>query len=355
MKMIYAISLDDYRSLHPPFAGRAGHNAGFKGVLAVCALIGLLGVYCLEDGRGISTGLFLIGLGASAAMVSYWLDKRSVRQAKEKYESSIATAYQRMHCPQHRTLDADNSGFTISCRCGVVTRPWSEVSGFSENKQLFLLRTKTDGQVIPKAAFPTEGEVTEFRKLALEKLSQDRPFTSRPVDFAYVRKDFRDAYFLHILKAGGWRGLLKTMATLTITIYGVFGFWNYLSPNRDPAPLYGFIGLLLVIPLLKAVTLRRKHYFGPLRIYFSEDALHIQDPGTLARHSWKDFIGYLEDDLVFLFYHNPRSYRIIPKRILKGREAEFRALLEAKLNPYNYRVPFPVAAPAATRRSQQIS
>ena len=355
MKLIYAISLDDYRALYPPFTGRAGHNAGFKGVLVVCALIGLLGVYCLLEGRGISTGVFLIGLGASAAMASYWLDKRSVRQAKEKYERGISTAYQRMHCTEQRTLDADSNGFTVSCRCGTVTRPWSEVSRFSENKHLFLVGTKADGQVIPKAAFLTEGEVTEFRKLALEKLSQDRPFTSRPVDFAYVRRDFRDAYFLHILKAGGWRGLSTSLATFGISAYGVFVIWNYTSPNRDPAPLCGLIGLLLGIPLLKAIRLRRKHYFGPLRIYFSEEALHIQDPGTLARNSWKEFIGYLEDDRIFLLYHNPRSYRIIPKRTLKGREAEFRALLEAKVHPYNYRVPFPAPAPAATRRSEQIS
>lgn len=136
MKMIYAISLDDYRALHPPFSGRAGHNAGFKGVLVVCALIGLLGVYCLEDGRGISTGFFLIGLGAAAAMASFSLDKRSVRQAKEKYERSISTAYQRMHCTEQRTLDADSNGFTVSCRCGTVRSPWSEVSRFSENKHL---------------------------------------------------------------------------------------------------------------------------------------------------------------------------------------------------------------------------
>ena len=167
MKLIYAISLDDYRALHPPFTGRAGHNAGFKGVLVVCALIGLLGVYCLVEGRGISTGVFLIGLGASAAMASYWLDKRSVRQAKEKYERGISTAYQRMHCTEQRTLDADSNGFTVSCRCGTVTRPWSEVSRFSENKHLFLVGTKADGQVIPKAAFPARPSPPNLRSTRL--------------------------------------------------------------------------------------------------------------------------------------------------------------------------------------------
>jgi hypothetical protein len=256
-----------------------------------------------------------------------------------------------MHCPDQRTLEADANGFTVSCGCGTVTRPWSELMRFSENTRLFLLRTKVETQVVPKSAFHSEGEITEFRVFFLEKLNKNRPLNSRHVDFTYTKQDHRDAYFVHVLRAGGWRGLSANLATFGISAYGVFVIWAYISPHRDIAPLCGLIGGLLAIPLLKIARLRRKHYRGPLRIYFSEEGLHLQDPGTVARNPWKQFIGYLEDDRIFLLYHNARNYRIVPKRALAGLETEFRELLKMKLQPYNSRIPFPVASPKAAARS----
>jgi hypothetical protein len=353
MRVTYPISLEDYRTLQPVFTGRPGHNAGFKGVLVVCFLMASLGVYCMVQGLGISTGSFLIGLGVLAAVVAYFFEKQSVGRSKEKYERNISTAYQRIHCPDQRTFEADENGFTVSCRCGIVTRPWSELMRFSENKYLFLIGTKTDVQLVPKLAFHSEGETTEFRTLMSERLNKDKPLTSRPVDLSYAKQDFRVAYILQILRGGGWRGLSKNLTTFGISAYGVFVIWNYVSPDRDPTILSGLIVLLLGIPLLRVAKTRRKHYFGPLRIYFSEEGLYLQDPGTLARNSWKEFIGYLEDNRVFLLYHNPRSYRIMPKRVLGGREAEFRTLLETKIHPYNYRIPF--ATPKVPSHSQQHS
>jgi hypothetical protein len=95
---------------------------------------------------------------------------------------------------------------------------------------------------------------------------------------------------------------------------------------------------------------KQKHYLGPLRMYFSGDGLHLQDPASQGRTRWDQFLGHLEDRNTFLLYHNPKLYRVIPKRVLERREEEFRTLVETKLPRFNYRKPFPeprVAVPPA--------
>jgi hypothetical protein len=337
VKITYAISFQDYLTVQRPFVTRPGHNAGFKGVLLVCFLIVALGVFCIFHGLGIPTGGFLIGLGICSSAAAYLFDKQSVAKSKEKYVRNCTVAYQRMHCHEHRTLELDQNGFTVSCQCGSVTRPWRELVRFWENKFLFIVGTKTEGQLIPKAAFSSEGAITEFRKLILERLDADRPITARSIKFSYVPQDFRNARLLHLMKGGGWRYLAKGSATLCISAYGVYVIWRYVSPHGDPVILCGLIGLLLGIPFWRVLLSKRKHYLGPQRIYFSEQGLHLEDAATVARIAWTQFIGYLEDDHAFLLYYNPRLYRIIPRRAFEGREVEFRSLLEAKLGRYNYK------------------
>jgi hypothetical protein len=337
MKVTYAISFEDYRTFQPPFVARPGHNAGFQAVLLVCSLMVSLGVYCIVQGLGISTGGFLIGLGVCSAALAYVFDKGSVSKTRERYDRNLADAYQRIHCRDHRTLEVDQDGFTASCKCGTVTRPWTELARFSENKSLFFVGTKTDAQLVPKAAFSSEGAITEFRTLFVERLNADRPITSRSIEFSYTPQDFRNARILHILNGGGWRSLVGKLATFCISAYGVYAIWGYMSPQRNPALLFGLIGGLLAVPLLRGMRSRRRHYLGRQRIYFSEQGLHLEGSGTVARNTWTQFIGYLESKHAVLLYYHPRAYRIIPRRALADRETEFRALLEEKLSRYDYR------------------
>jgi hypothetical protein len=339
MKVAYAISFEDFLTVQPQFVARPGHNAGFKGALVACLLIVSLGIFCIFRGLGISTGGLLIGLGICSTAVAYFFDKQSVAKSKDKHARNCAAAYQRLHCREQRTLEIDQNGFTVTCNCGSVSRPWTELVRFSENKSVFIVVTKTDAQLVPKAAFPSEGAITEFRALLLERLDADRPIPSRSVKFSYVPRDFRDARFLHLLRAGGWRHLAKTSATFCISACGAYVIWRYVSPQGDPAILCGLIGVALGVPLLRRIRAKRRHYLGQLQIYFSEQGLHLQDSATVARSPWTQFVGYLEDDHIFLLYYNPRLYRIIPKRAFDGREAEFRSLLEAKLGRYNYKRP----------------
>ncbi len=205
VKLTYAIKIDDFKALRPPFTLRAGSNAGFKGVLVACALIALLGVFTLAEGMGILVGGFLIGLGAVGVTVTYFYEQRSVRTKREAHEKSISEAFRQIHCRDQRVFAVDEGGFTVSCGCSTVTRPWSGLASFSENDTHFAFGTNAGGQILPKSAFSSEAQITEFRAFVSGKLNEDKSVASPHIDFACTSEDYRAAYWLHILKgeAGG--------------------------------------------------------------------------------------------------------------------------------------------------------
>ncbi len=338
MRLTYTIKFEDFRTLQPPFPTSAGSNAGFKGVLVACALIAALGVFCLVQGFGLPVGGFLIGLGLVAAISAHFYEQRSVQTKKEGHEKKIATEFQRIHCRDQRIFEADENGFTANCKCGTVTRPWTELTSFSENTTHFAFNTKMGGQILPKSAFASEAQVTEFRALATGKLNQDKPVTAPHFDFALRRVDYREAYWLHTLKGGGWRGLAKALAIYACMMYGVLVLWNSIAANK-PGARAGLIGGLVGLPLLRIARTQRRQYLGRLRVYFSDQGLHLQDPANQSRSSWDQFVGYLEGNGMMLLYYNPKRYRIIPKRALTGQAAKFQTMVEAKLSPYDYRDP----------------
>jgi YcxB-like protein len=338
MRLSYTIKFDDFRTLQAPFPTAAGSNAGFKGVLAACALLAALGVFCMVQGLGLPVGGFLIGLGVAAGAGAYFYEQRSVQSRKEKYEKRLAEAFQRIHCRDQRVFEADDTGYTTSCKCGTVSRPWSELVSFSENKTHFAFNSKMGGEILPKSAFPSEAQITEFRALATGKLNQDKSVTAPHFDFALRKADFREAYWMHILQGGGWRALAKVLLVYAGLIYGVFVLWNSIAAN-NPAVRAGLIGALVVIPAMRLMRNQRKHYLGVLRVYFSEQGLHLQDPANQSRVPWDRFVGYLEGNGVILLYSNPKQYRIIPKRALTGQAGKFQAMVESKLGAYDYRNP----------------
>ena len=330
--------MDDYRGGHAPFRLRAGHNPGFKGAMVFCALICGLGTLTFVQDKGVPVSAFLVGLGVVGAAAAYAMEKRTVDTAKKKYESNIATGYQRLHCREQRCFEVTETIFTASCRCGSVTSPWAELISFSENEKFFVLNTNMGTHVLPKSAFLNAGEMSEFRGFVLSKLNQDRALTSRHVEFACRGEDFRNARLLHIFKGGGWRALAKQCAMLAFMCYGVWALWDSMEHHNAPM-LCGMLGALLSGFTLRLMKGRRARYLGPLRIDFSEDGLYLQDRTTQARASWSQFIGYLESGRVLLLYYNPKLYRVIPKRALTGPGAELARIATAKLQPYNYRQP----------------
>ena len=197
--------------------------------------------------------------------------------------------------------------------------------------------------------------MTEFRSLFLEKLQHDQPLNHWAVDFVYTKRDFRDGYLLNLTAGGGWRKLMKDALFLAVMLYGIIFIWSRISNDRNPGLLCGLLVAFFAMPILKVVQRRKKRYFGSLRFFFGDQGLQLQYSSTLARFSWSQFIGFLENSRVLLLYLSPRNFVIVPKRALAEREAQLNTLLIAKLPRYDYRHPVPTAKPELAGQAQSVS
>ena len=364
MRIAYGISYEEFAALQAPFPGKPQSNwlyrvaLGFSGIVALAGFMPLL-----FSERGASGGLafpiesalsFLL-LGSAGGGVSYWLNRRGqakLEQARQRHWEGVRMAYQHLHCRDQRAIEVSDSGFTLSCRCGQVTRPWTELISFSENNLMLGLRTKSEFILVSKRGFASPGEITEFRALVLDALGQREKPTIPYVDFAYTRRDFARAQLLHIVAGGGWKPLARRVFVISVISYLVLSaaFVGHRAqfgalPWWTMPALLGFWATALLVQVLNKVR-SAKHYFGPLRLWIGADGISLRDATTQTRIGWESYIGYLEDSHIYLLYHNPHFYRIFPKRIFDERhQQEFRRLLTSKLPPLGQ----PVATPQPPR------
>ncbi len=343
MKVEYAIPFDDFRALQKPISLQV--DVRFKGGVVVCGVMASLGIYCIIANFGLSVGGFLVGLAAVGGLAVYLHYVRSVRRAKEKYERDIALAYERLHCRDHRVVETNETGFTMTCNCGAVTYEWSQLVQFAENDRFFQLRTKADGLVLPKSAFASEGDKTEFRRLAAEQIYRTLAFASRSIELVSTKHDYWSARLLHVLRGGGWRRLAGASLFL-VGAASIFAIFHEHPPQNAIEKFTRIeIAIMSAVVAFSALMFVRGRklkgtYRTALRMSFGEAGLHFQDAVAIARNPWESFCGYLEGRSIFLLYYNARLYRIIPKRALGSRETEFRELLLRKVSPFDYRNPF---------------
>ena len=344
MRVTYAITYEDFLSLQRPFTLRPGRNAGFIAALIVCGLVVGLGLV-VGGFAGVAIGALGI-LGAGGA----WLyEKAAVKRAREKYQKSLSIAFQSIHCRDERSFQADEDGFTTACKCGVITRPWSEFVRVSEAKKFLLIGTKKGTELIPKFAFASEGELTEFRNFLLGKLNQVAAPMAKNFEVAYTAADFRSAHWLHVWKAGGRSRLIYSLITawgVAVIIYFLLMNTKGIEVDETTARIFAFIGAVLFWTVPTFLRLRSPK-LPPARIYYDSEGMLVEDSANRIRFSWDQFIGYLENKHVLLLYLNPRQFKLIPKRALEGRASEFYDVLQRRLRSYDYKNPLPaMSAPA---------
>ena len=347
MKITYGISLPEFRTLQPAVRLHAGRTAFalIMGLLCLSLMIPSAGLVLQQSAQGEEVpkaALITMGAGLALGVFAYLLDRRSLRRWRVRREKELLAAYDRIHCRNSRTIEATPDSLALSCKCGLVARPWAELTGFTETHSFLIPITRSESFPIPKSAFASEGELTEFRRLILDKLHTDRPFNACPIEFAHTRADFWRAKWLHVRRGGGWRRILKLAVPSAGFVYliaaSVVGGHTGQLPSWLAAVVLGSFAFFL------AVTVRpRQHYFGPLCIYFSEEGFHVVDPVSQSRRRWSELAGYLEDRHIYLLYLNPRLYRIVPKRALGHRGEDFGRLVQSALPPFDYRRRFPVA------------
>jgi YcxB-like protein len=346
VKIIYGISLPEFRTLQPPqqHPGRAAF-ALIMSLICLALIVPGAGVVIEQVAQGQSPPaavLASIGIGFALGGFGYLLDRRSLRRWRARREQDLLASYDRVHCRDSRTLEATSESLALSCKCGLVARPWSELTGFTETSFFLIPLTRTESFPIPKSAFASEGELTEFRRLIVDKLHYDRPFNACPIQFAHTRADLWRAKWLHVRKGGGWRRVLKLGLVIAAFLYAVLVMIAGARIRQAPAWLVP-LALATFVFFLARTMRPRQHYYGPLRIYFSEEGFHVVDPASQSRRHWSELAGYLEDRHMYLLYLSPRLYRIVPKRALGHRLGDFARLVHTALPPFDYRRGFPVA------------
>lgn len=347
MKITYGISLPEFRTLQPVARPHAGRTAFvlISSLLCLSLVIPSAGVVLQQLGQGQQPPggvLATMAAGLALGALAYLLDRRSLRRWRAQRERGLLAAYDRIHCRDSRTIEATSESLALSCKCGLVARPWTELTGFTETHSFLIPITRSESFPIPKSAFASEGELTEFRRLILDKLHTDRPFNACPIEFAHTRADFWRAKWLHVRKGGGWRRVLKIALAIILFVYAVAFTISRALSGQLPAWLVPVTLGAFAFFLARTVRLRQ-HYFGSLSMYFSEEGFHVVDPGSQSRRRWSELAGYLEDRHVYLLYLNPRLYRIVPKRALGHRVGDFDRLVQAALPPFDYRRRFPLA------------
>ena len=72
---------------------------------------------------------------------------------------SLLAAYRPHPLPHARDAGGRWESLTLSCDCGLVAKPWAELTGFTETQSFLIPLTRTDSFPIPRSAFATEGDL----------------------------------------------------------------------------------------------------------------------------------------------------------------------------------------------------
>lgn len=350
IKLKFAISPADFRSMQKPFRPPLSKTRTWRAItfgLIAAGLFVILRALPPESGNDsyffgdMAAGSFLILVGVAVVALLYFLDRRNARIAAQNFEAGLNWAYQKLHCRDERFFECDSNGFTFSCACGTISRPWKQLTGLTENSNIFALLIGGQLEVLPKSAFATEAERTEFRRACSEIVDRDRPVTAPSISYAPTVNEYRAARVLNFIKAGGWRAFLKVYAILAAISLLLAALWSSWAPLP--------VGVVLMA-MTTVMALRgqrdKKWYVGQLSITFDERCLYVQDTVSLMRTPWEEFLGYVENEQLYLLYRNPKLYRMIPRRAFGPKESEFQSVLHRRIPPYNYRKPIAVRAEA---------
>jgi len=346
MRIPFAISRETYLAIQPPLQTRGersrsfvfitrlailGMAVGF--VLLVHHLLGTGGTASASE-SDYSVAIFLVAAGAAVLAIAWGVPKFQARGILRQHQEILNERYSNLHCPNDRYLETSEDGFVLGCKCKQTSYSWAQLVSVMESAHVFIIRTKDAVEVVPKPAFPDEATITEFRQLLLSHMDRPDAMKARAVDVRYSPGDIRWAIWLHLRKGGGWRALAGRM----ILSVGFALYLGYFAVQFDPAMrrdnlLYfecGALGLLLFMLLLR----RRPLYTGPLRVWFSEEALHIEYPFSLVRLEWFRLYRYLEDSHNLLLYQDDHAYLAVPQRSIAAGQREYvRSIVHAKLRP----------------------
>jgi len=311
--------------------------------MVVAALLCLVGVLItlkaldIVDYRAVPEGTIAAGLGTiffgmAVIVFCVWHERRTDASMRQKYESQLKAKFKGLHCSNNRTIECSPAALQISCGCGSTSRPWTEVSAFTEGPLFFQINTRQETHLIPKRAFASESERTEFRALVGEHVHVAPALSGTRIQFVRTKADARKARILHLKKGLSSKQKLNIAVSCAVLIWAVFYGIRAVTGNPHYAISLGVCALSLTARFSPWIKKSRNRYFGQFNASFDGEGIQIQDNVSTARYRWTDFRGYAKDSSYWLLYHTNNTYRAFPRRAFQLNQAsEFNQLLEKNL------------------------
>jgi hypothetical protein len=345
VRIPFTISREAYLTIQPAVATQWTKRRGsvwLKLAAILCGGIGLVLLFhhLLEASGKTKTSsseyalsVTLILAGGVALAGLFYLPRMQARRIERDYRQILLERYDRLHCRDRRYLETSEEGFLFGCDCQRTRYAWPQLVSLVESNDVFVIRTKDNIEVVPKPAFPNEAAITEFRRLLTDHMDRPDALQARVVQVKCTPSDLRWARWLHIRKGGGWRAMLAPLGSAAAFSMCVGYFAQFVdSTIRWDRLLWAECAALGLLLLMLRLGRRTPHYLGPFRVWFDDQALHLEYPFSLVRVEWYRLWAFLDDKHNLLLYHSDHSYWTVPQRFIDASQGEYvRSLVRAKL------------------------
>jgi len=330
MRISYLLSFETYKKLQPPFEAIEPVGRGLFFFLYLMTIEVGVGVAMLsgqlysllrrlpapEPGWFASVEIF--GFGASLFAGVWVFRKLSARRAVREQGEFFRESYARLHCRDRRFVETTQEGLVFGCDCKTEADTWADVLSWGEMDGDFVLWTRRNITSIPREAFLTEGERTQFQATLSEHVGGISVAVSRSVEFCANRGDWRRAKWL-MFRRGGWvrsGGLLlwalcvAVFILIALPFFGANDVWS--APGLIGACAFTLAAAFLLDPL-------RRGPYGwtiPMKVWFAKDAIYIRSDKFALRIPWGMIVWCQADAKTLLFCYRPGCLLLIPLRAI---------------------------------------
>ena len=179
--------------------------------------------------------------------------KLSARRTVREHGEFLRDSYGRLHCRDRRFVETTEDGVVFGCDCKTEAETWADVGSWWEMDGEFLLFTRRNTVGIPKGAFGTEGERTEFRATLSGHAGKDA--LSQIAKFFASRGDWKRARWLLFMKEGWircgalllWAGCMTVFILMALPFFGSNDAWS--APSLIGACGFTLAAVSLLDPL----------------------------------------------------------------------------------------------------------
>jgi len=145
----------------------------------------------------------IVGLGLILLLGVKSFRVIAARHTRSEHDRYLRAAYSQLHCRDARFVEITDEALLYGCACSTTAVPWPQFVVLTESVKYFILLTAAAVLAIPKTAFGSEADRTEFRAALSRQLSRDKLLTDRAIECACNRHDWLNGLWLQ-LKAGDW-------------------------------------------------------------------------------------------------------------------------------------------------------